>query len=242
MSTSRRELLYTGKSKQVWSTDDPDLVVVAFQDDATAFNGQKHAKITDKARANAAISAHLLGVVGEAGVRHHLVEVLGPTEQLCRRLSVIPVEVVVRNRVAGSLAKRYGLDEGATLPFPLVELFYKSDALGDPLASEDVAAALGWAQRDELSAMREDALAVNEALQEHFTARGISLVDFKLEFGRDRLGGLWLCDEITPDGCRLWDAATGARLDKDVFRRDLGDLSETYRALHLRLLGRPLEA
>jgi phosphoribosylaminoimidazole-succinocarboxamide synthase len=229
-----KALLYTGKSKEVWSTDDPDRVVLRFLDRATAFNAKKVATVADKGRINCAITAHLFRLVAARGVTHHFHRELGPTELLCDRVEIVPIEVVVRNRAAGGLCKRYGVAEGTALAEPLVEYFYKSDALDDPLVSEDTAVALGFAKRWELAFLRESALEVNRVLQEFWTGLGVELVDAKYEYGR-RDGRLVLADELTPDGARLWDRATGQRLDKDVFRRDLGDLGDTYRALFARI-------
>jgi phosphoribosylaminoimidazole-succinocarboxamide synthase len=231
----RGELLYTGKSKAVFATDDPRRVILEFTDRASAFNAKKKAEVADKGRINCAISAHLFELVGRAGVPHHMIERLSPTELVCERVEIVPVEVVVRNRAAGGLTKRYGVAEGTVLKEPLVELFYKSDPLDDPLLTEQVAVLLGFAKRWEVAFMTETALATHAALAEFWKELGIELVDAKYEFGRTADGRLLLADELTPDGARLWDAKTGQRLDKDVFRRDLGDLGDTYRALHARI-------
>lgn len=236
-----RGVVYEGKSKRVHKTDDPALVILEFKDDATAFNGQKKASITDKGRVNNAIGTKLMGAVADAGIATHFVARLDERRLLVKKVEIVPVEIVVRNVCAGSFAKRYGLAEGAVFPWPIVELFYKSDALGDPLASDDVAVLLGWAKRRELEWMRAQALAVNEVLKRLFGDLGIDVVDFKLEFGRHE-GNLVLADEITPDGMRLWERGTGKKLDKDVFRRDLGDLTATYRDLYQRLFGAELGA
>lgn len=231
------ELLYEGKAKQIYAADDPERVVIRFKDDATAFNGVKRATVGGKGRINCAITAFLFDLVArEGGVAHHMVARLDEDHLLCERVEIVPVEVVVRNRVAGSFARRYGLTEGDPLPEPLIEFFYKSDALDDPLMGEDVAVWLGWARRWELQFMREATLAVNEVLLRFFGEHGIDLVDMKLEFGR-KDGRLLLADELTPDGMRLWERSTGRKLDKDVFRRDLADLGETYRELARRILG-----
>lgn len=231
------ELLYEGKAKQVYASDDPNRVVIRFKDDATAFNGVKRATVGGKGRINCAITAYLFDLVArEAGVAHHMVRRLDEERLLCERVEIVPVEVVVRNRVAGSFARRYGLEEGTPLPSPLIEFFYKSDALDDPLMGEDVPVWLGWAKRWELQFMREATLAVNETLSRFYGEHGIDLVDMKLEFGRQG-GRLLLADELTPDGSRLWERGTGRKLDKDVFRRDLADLGETYRELARRVLG-----
>lgn len=231
------ELLYEGKAKQVYASDDPARVILHFKDDATAFNGVKKATVGDKGRINCAISASLFDLVArEGGIRHHMVRKLDDTRMLCEKVEIVPVEVVVRNVVAGSLAKRYGLQEGAALPQPLVEFFYKSDALNDPLMSEDVAVALGFAKRWELQFMREAALELNRVLSDFWGGHGIDLIDIKFEFGRHE-GRLLLADELTPDGSRLWERSTGRKLDKDVFRRDLADLGDTYRELYSRVFG-----
>jgi phosphoribosylaminoimidazole-succinocarboxamide synthase len=236
MTLAPTQLVYEGKAKQVYATDDPAWVVIRFKDDATAFNGVKKASIADKGPINNRISAHLLGLVAQAGVPTAFKSVLDGRDQLFRKVEIIPVEVVVRNVVAGSFAKKLGLPEGQRLPRPVVEYFYKSDALNDPPINEDTAVILGWAAPWEIACMRERALKVNEVLTAFWDARGIDLVDFKLEFGRAD-GAVLLADEITPDGSRLWERGTGRHLDKDVFRRDLGDLGDTYRELYQRVFG-----
>lgn len=233
----REALLYEGKAKQVYATNDPRLVWMHFKDDATAFNGVKKASIAGKGEVNCRISTLLLERVAEAGVPTALLHALGPRDQLCWKVEIIPVEVVVRNRVAGSLARRLGREEGEVLPRPIVEHFYKSDALNDPQINEDLAISLGWAKAWELQAMREHALRINEVLLAFWGDLGIDLVDFKVEFGRVH-NAVVLADEITPDGSRLWERGTGRHLDKDVFRRDLGDLGEVYQELSNRIFAR----
>ncbi len=230
-------LLHQGKSKEVFETADPDLVLVRFTDQATAFNAKKVAQVAAKGKTNCAISARLFEEVGRAGVRHHMVQRLAETDLLCRRVEIIPVEVVVRTVVAGSFARRYGLTEGTRLPRPVVEWFYKSDALDDPLVGDDAVVALGWAEAWELAFLRHTALQVHAVLTDVWAQHGVDLIDAKYEFGRHD-GRLLLADELTPDGSRLWEQETGRPLDKDVFRRDLADLSETYQELAQRLLGR----
>lgn len=238
MSLLRGALLYEGKAKQVYATDDPERVWLHYKDSATAFDGVKKAEIADKGAVNCRISAHLLGLVArEAGVPTHLIALLGPRDQLCQRVQIIPIEVVVRNRAAGSLVKRYGREVGEVLPRPMVEFFYKSDALHDPPISDEHALLFGWARAWELAYLRDAALRCNDALQQFWDSLGITLVDFKLEFGRSADGRILLADEITPDGSRLWEKGTQRRLDKDVFRWDLGDLSDTYRELYQRVFG-----
>jgi phosphoribosylaminoimidazole-succinocarboxamide synthase len=234
----RGPLLYQGKSKQVFATDHPDRVILRFTDQATAFNAKKVANVPDKGRVNCAISVYLLRLLEQEGIATHLLDVVGDTEILCRKVEIVPVEVVVRNRAAGSFSKRYAIPEGTALGQPLVELFYKSDALDDPLVNAEAAVLLGWAKRWEIGYLTEVSLEINRILSAFWGELGIDFVDAKYEFGRAG-GALWLADEITPDGARLWDRTSGARLDKDVFRRDLGDLGETYRGLLARVLGTP---
>ncbi|TVQ89944.1 MAG: phosphoribosylaminoimidazolesuccinocarboxamide synthase [Deltaproteobacteria bacterium] len=236
MIPARGAALYKGKAKSVFATDDPSLVILRFSDEATAFNGVKQAVFQDKGRINCAITAHLFDELAARGVPSHMVRQLGERDLLCHKVEIIPVEVVVRNVIAGSLARRYGLTEGEPLDEPLVELFLKSDELNDPLLTEEVAVRFDFAKRWELQCMREQALQVNDLLRAFWGELGIDLIDFKLEFGRLD-GKVVLADEITPDGSRLWERGTGQRFDKDVFRRDLGDLSQTYRALHARVFG-----
>jgi len=236
---SHGALLRDGKSKKVFAVAGDDAhVIVHYKDDATAFNGVKHALIADKGAVNAALNWHLMKMVEvKTGMASHLVRKLSEREQLCRRVAIVPVEVVVRNIVAGSAAKRFGREEGELLPFPMVEFFLKSDELGDPPMSDVHALAFGWAEQWELEYFRFAALKVNAALKDFWSDLGVDLVDFKLEFGRTPEGHLLLADEITPDGCRLWEKGSRRKLDKDVFRRDLGDLSDTYREVYQRVFG-----
>jgi len=232
----KREKLYEGKAKQVWSTDDPDLVVQYFKDDATAFNAQKKGTIAAKGVVNNAISEVLFKHLETQGVKTHLVERLSEREMLVKKLQIVPVELVVRNIVAGSMAKRLGLEEGADLPSPIVELFYKDDALGDPMINEWHVTVLKMATRAEIDHMTEQGLRINELLRAFFLERGILLVDFKLEFGRTASGEILLGDEICPDTCRFWDAKTREKLDKDRFRRDLGGVEEAYQEVYRRVV------
>jgi phosphoribosylaminoimidazole-succinocarboxamide synthase len=241
MAWDRGEQLYEGKAKRVWSTPrSADHVLIEFKDDATAFNGVKKASIEDKGVINCAITTHIFALMESAGVPTHFVEQVDSRHIACHALQIIPVEVVIRNYCAGSLAKRYGRPEGAKLPAPLVEYFYKSDELDDPLMTADHAVLFGWATLDELKTCSEMALRVNDVLAEFWSDLGVDLVDFKLEFGRTRDGRIVLADEITPDGSRLWEKGTWRKLDKDVFRRDLGSLTDTYRELYRRVFGRDL--
>jgi phosphoribosylaminoimidazole-succinocarboxamide synthase len=232
----RKEQLYEGKAKQVWSTDDPELVIQYFKDDATAFNAQKRGTIASKGVLNNAISEHLFKLLEGAGVKTHLVERLSEREMLVRKLRIFPIEVVVRNVVAGSLAKRMGREEGERLASPVVELYYKDDALGDPMINESHALVFGLATRADLDAIVATSLRVNAVLQPFFAERDLTLVDFKLEFGRAADGTILLGDEICPDTCRFWDVKTGERLDKDRFRRDLGGVEEAYQEVYRRVV------
>ena len=232
---ARTELRYEGKAKRVYATADPDLYRVEYKDDATAYNAAKRGTIADKGEMNAAITATLMRHLETEGIRTHFVAQLGPNEQLVRRVEIVPVEVIVRNRAAGSFAARYGVEEGPDLDPVVIEWCLKSDALGDPPMNDATAVALGFATEDQLEALFEGAIAVNEALRPFFAERGLDLVDFKLEFGTDADGHLLLADEISPDTCRLWDLESGERLDKDRFRRDLGGVEEAYREVARRV-------
>ncbi|PRX38987.1 phosphoribosylaminoimidazole-succinocarboxamide synthase [Planifilum fimeticola] len=234
---NRGELLYEGKAKKLFRTEDPDVVRVVYKDDATAFDGKKKGNLPGKGEMNNRISAFFFRYLAKNGVDNHFVRRLSPTEQLVRKVKILPLEVVVRNRAAGSLAKRLGLEEGTPLPRPVVEFYYKNDELGDPLINEDHIAVLRLATPDQLEEMKNIALRVNGLLMELMEGRGVILVDFKLEFGLDRDGRLLLADEISPDTCRFWDAGTEEKLDKDRFRRDLGDVVEAYREIWRRLGG-----
>lgn len=232
----RRELLYEGKAKQIWSTDDPTLVIQYFKDDATAFNAQKRGTIVGKGVLNNAISERLFRLLESEGVRTHFVERLSDREMLVRRLEIFPVELVVRNVAAGSLVQRLGLEDGRVLPAPIVELYYKNDALGDPMINQWHATVLGMATQEELDTIIATSLRVNAILQPFLAERGLTLVDFKLEYGRSADGSILLGDEICPDTCRLWDATTRERLDKDRFRRDLGRVEEAYQEVYRRVV------
>lgn len=232
----RRARIYEGKAKILYETDDPDLLIQYFKDDATAFNAAKRGTIVGKGVMNNRISATLLAHVAEHGVPTHFVKVLSDREMLVKRLQIIKIEVVVRNIVAGSLAKRLGLPEGQALAEPVLEFFYKDDALGDPMINDYHIRMLRLASGAEMEAIVDGAFRVNELLTEYFDRRGILLVDFKLEFGRHK-GEILLGDEITPDGCRLWDKATQEKMDKDRFRRDLGGVEEAYAEVLRRVCG-----
>ncbi|AWP38414.1 MULTISPECIES: phosphoribosylaminoimidazolesuccinocarboxamide synthase [Heyndrickxia] len=230
-------LVYEGKAKRLYETEDPDVLRVEYKDSATAFNGVKKAEIEGKGQLNNEISSLIFKRLAEKGVKSHFIRKISEREQLVRRVEIIPLEVVVRNVVAGSLAKRLGLEEGTPVGQPVVEFYYKKDELGDPLITEDHVRLLGIASSEDLQFLRKQALAVNESLKALFAEIGVRLVDFKLEFGRGRDGAILLADEISPDTCRLWDRATNEKLDKDVFRRDLGSLTEVYQEILNRLRG-----
>jgi phosphoribosylaminoimidazole-succinocarboxamide synthase len=234
-AVEQREKLYEGKAKIVYATSRPDLIVQYFKDDATAFNALKRGTIVGKGVVNNQMSATLFRLLERARVPTHYVATLSEREMLCRRLDIILIEVIVRNVVAGSLAKRTGLEEGTAIAPPVVELYYKSDALGDPMINDDHVRMLRLATPRELSWIRRSALRINQALRPHLARRGLLLVDFKLEFGRAR-GRLYLGDEISPDTCRLWDARTRAKLDKDRFRQDLGGVEEAYQEVYRRVV------
>ncbi|HZG59712.1 MAG TPA: phosphoribosylaminoimidazolesuccinocarboxamide synthase [Anoxybacillus sp.] len=232
------ELLYEGKAKKVYVTDKENVLWIEYKDSATAFNGEKKATILGKGRLNNEITSLLFSKLHSAGIDNHFIEKRSATEQLVKKVTIIPLEVVVRNYVAGSLAKRLGLAEGTRLEKPLIEFYYKNDCLGDPLLLEDHIAILKLATFEQISVLKKAALKVNEILTQHFQACHIRLIDFKLEFGLDSEGKILLADEISPDTCRLWDMDTNEKLDKDVFRRDLGSLTDAYEIILQRLGGR----
>jgi phosphoribosylaminoimidazole-succinocarboxamide synthase len=231
----KKAQLYEGKAKKVFETADPDVVIQYFKDDATAFNAQKRGTIMNKGVVNNKMSAKLFGLLEERGIPTHFIQQLSDREMLVKRLKIVPVEVVVRNIIAGSLAKRLGIEEGKTAPFPIVEFYYKNDALGDPIMIEDHIKALGLATEEQIRLMKSYALKINDIMKEFFDKRGIMLVDFKLEFGLHK-GEILLGDEIAPDTCRLWDKKTMEKLDKDRFRRDLGKVEEAYQEVLKRVL------
>ena len=220
-------MFYEGKAKKLYTTSDPDLVIQYFKDDATAFNAKKRGTIEDKGVMNNRMSELFFTLLEGAGVRTHFVRRLDDREMLCKRLDIVPVETVVRNIVAGSMAKRLGREEGAPLKQPVVEYYYKSDPLDDPLIYPEHAIEFGWATASEIEQIKSLALRVNEVLKRFLDERGVLLVDFKLEFGRHK-GEILLGDEICPDTCRFWDKQTRQKLDKDRFRRDLGGVEEAY--------------
>lgn len=221
------KMMYEGKAKKIYSTEDESKVVVYYKDDATAFNGEKKGQIEDKGVMNNTITSILFEILEKNGVKTHFIEKLSEREQLCKKVEIVPLEVIVRNVAAGSMAKRYGIAEGTELKTTVLELSYKNDDLGDPLINDYHAVAMGLTTFDELKTIYEAASKVNKVLSEIFLAQNIKLIDFKLEFGRAD-GEILLADEISPDTCRFWDATTGEKLDKDRFRRDLGNVKEAY--------------
>ncbi len=234
----KRALLYEGKAKRVYGTSDENIVWLEYKDSATAFNGEKKANITGKGRLNNEITSLLFLKLKDMGIESHFIEKLSETEQLVKKVSIIPLEVVVRNLAAGSFSKRLGIEEGQPLSKPLVEFYYKDDSLGDPIMTEDHIEELKLATEKEVAILKKNALEVNKALSAFFAELGIRLIDFKLEFGKDSNGEIMLADEVSPDTCRLWDIKTNAKLDKDVFRRDLGNLTEAYENILARLGGK----
>ena len=228
--------LYEGKAKRVYATEDPNLLIVSYKDDATAFNGLKKGTIAGKGVINNQMSNRLMIRLAKAGVPNHFVEELNERDTLVRRVQIVPLEVIVRNIAAGSFSKRYGVDEGVVFDKPTVEYSYKNDALGDPLLNTSHALALGAATEEEIETIRRYALKVNEFLKAFWLECGVILVDFKLEFGRTADGEIILADEISPDTCRLWDAKTHEKLDKDRFRRDLGGVEDAYKEIMKRLM------
>ncbi|MBR3099706.1 MAG: phosphoribosylaminoimidazolesuccinocarboxamide synthase [Clostridia bacterium] len=220
--------LYEGKAKKVFETDDPSLLIVSYKDDATAFNGLKKGSIAGKGVINNQMSNYLMALIEKEGIPTHFVRELSDRDTLVRRVAIIPLEVIVRNIAAGSFAKNYGVSEGTVFDRPTVEFSYKNDALGDPLIAPSHILALHLVTEKELDTVSGYALRINEILRSFWSKRGITLVDFKIEFGKTPDGTVILADEISPDTCRLWDTATGTRLDKDRFRRDLGNVEEAY--------------
>jgi len=235
----KRELLYEGKAKKLYKTDDENLLIAEFKDDLTAFNAQKKGSESGKGALNAKISANLFRLLEkEAGIKTHLVEQLDDTHQLVKKVDIIPIEVVVRNTATGSLSKRLGIEDGKVLPFTLVEFYYKEDALNDPIICRDHALLMGLVDsEDKLDKLVELGKKINEVLKEFFAKRRLNLVDFKVEFGIDKDGEILLSDEISPDSCRFWDMDTNEKLDKDRFRQGLGNVKVAYEEVLNRILG-----
>lgn len=231
MAVVKDTLLYEGKAKKVWSVvGDPDVVVQEFKNDATAFNGEKRGSWESKGIVNNIVACALFRYLESNGIKTHLVEQLSDNEMLIKKLQIVPLEVIVRNRAAGSFVKRYGATEGITFKEPTFEFSYKRDDLGDPLINESHAIALGLASKEDIAHIRSQALQINDLLKKFFIERGIELIDFKLEFGRHK-GEILLGDEISPDTCRFWDVKTGEKMDKDRFRFDLGNVEGAYQKM-----------
>ena len=220
--------LYEGKAKKVWATDDENIVIVDYKDDATAFNGEKKGTIVGKGVVNNKMSNYLMQLLEKEGVPTHFVEELSDRETAVKRVSIVPLEVIIRNRAAGSICKRLGLEEGMDFVCPSIEFSYKDDDLGDPLISEYHAISCGFATREEVDTITKYAFKVNDVLKAYFAQIGVELIDFKLEFGKTADGTIVLADEISPDTCRFWDIKTHEKLDKDRFRRDMGGVEEAY--------------
>jgi len=231
----KREQLYEGKAKKVFATDDPELLIVSYKDDATAFNGRKKGTIAGKGVINNRMSNLLMQRLEKAGIPTHFAEELSDRETLVKRVAIVPLEVIVRNIAAGSFSVRYGVEEGFVFETPTIEFSYKNDELGDPLMDEYHAIAMKLATKEEIETIKKYAFGVNEQLKAFWAECGVTLVDFKLEFGRLSGGTIVLADEISPDTCRLWDSKTGEKLDKDRFRRDLGGVEDAYAEVMKRL-------
>ncbi|MDA3958119.1 MAG: phosphoribosylaminoimidazolesuccinocarboxamide synthase [Oceanispirochaeta sp.] len=227
----KEKMMYEGKAKRVYATNDPAYVIVSYKDDATAFNGEKKGQIADKGIFNNAITTALFKILEKEGVPTHFVEKLDDRDQLCKAVTIIPLEVIVRNVIAGSMAKRLGIEEGTEIPNTVFEICYKNDAFGDPLINDHHAVAMGLSTYDELKQIYAITADVNRIMTEFFDKQGIRLIDFKIEFGKTADATLLLADEISPDTCRFWDKETNQKLDKDRFRRDLGDVQQAYREI-----------
>lgn len=234
----KKEQLYEGKAKKVFATDDANLVIVDYKDDATAFNGEKKGTITGKGVINNVMSNHMFQLLEQQGVPTHFVEQLSERETLVKKVSIVPLEVIIRNISAGSFAKRFGVEEGIVFDEPTIEFSYKNDELGDPLMNAYHAIALKAATREEIETIKAMAFKVNEVMKQYFDTLNVILVDFKLEFGKTSDGKIVLADEISPDTCRLWDKTTKEKLDKDRFRRDMGGVEEAYQEIMKRVMGK----
>ena len=231
----KMEQLYEGKAKRVFLTEDPEVVIVSYKDDATAFNGEKKGTISGKGVVNNRMTNHVFKMMEKEGIPTHLVEELNDRETAVKKVEIVPLEVIVRNVAAGSFSKRMDVEEGTELLCPILELSYKNDELGDPFINDDYALALGLAEQEEIDTIRTYAKKVNEFLKGYFLDAGMKLIDFKIEFGRLPDGTIILADEVSPDTCRLWDVDTNEKLDKDRFRRDMGNVEEAYEEVFRRL-------
>ncbi len=233
----KKEMLYEGKAKKVYATDDPNLVIVSYKDDATAFNGLKKGTITGKGVINNKMTNYMFGLLEKAGVPTHLVEELNDRETLVKKVEIVPLEVIVRNVAAGSFSKKLGIEEGTPLKCPTLEFSYKNDDLGDPFINDYYALGLGLATKEEIDTISEYAFKVNDFMKDFFKKLNIDLIDFKIEFGRTPDGTVILADEISPDTCRFWDSTTHEKLDKDRFRRDMGGVEDAYNEIMHRIFG-----
>ena len=233
----KKELLYEGKAKKVFATDDPNVVLVSYKDDATAFNGLKKGTISGKGAINNRVTNYMMELLEKEGVKTHLVKELSDRETLVKKVTIVPLEVIIRNISAGSFAKRYGVEEGIVFAEPTIEFSYKNDDLGDPLINDYHALALGLATKEEIETIKSMAFKVNDVMKAFFKNLKVDLVDFKLEFGKTADGEIVLADEISPDTCRFWDSETHEKLDKDRFRRDMGNVEDAYKEMMKRILG-----
>ncbi len=233
----KKELLYEGKAKKVYKTDDEDLLIVSYKDDATALDGLKKGTITGKGAINNRMSNYLMRLLEKNGVHTHFVKELSDRDTVVKKVSIVPLEVIIRNISAGHFAQRYGVKEGIVFAEPTIEFSYKNDDLHDPLLNSYHAIALGLATKEEIELIKNMSFKVNTVLKEYFLSRNVTLVDFKLEFGKTKDGQIILADEISPDTCRFWDAKTGEKLDKDRFRRDMGGVEEAYNEMMRRVFG-----
>lgn len=233
----KKEMLYEGKAKRVYATENPEILLVDYKDDATAFNGLKKGTISGKGAINNRVTNYMMQILEKEGVPTHFVEELSERETLVKKVSIVPLEVIIRNISAGSFAKRYGVEEGIVFAEPTIEFSYKNDDLGDPLINSYHAIALGLATKAEIERIKEMAFKVNDVMKKFFKEIGVDLVDFKLEFGKTSDGTIVLADEISPDTCRFWDSETHEKLDKDRFRRDLGNVEDAYQEMMKRILG-----
>lgn len=237
MTYAKGEMLYEGKAKKVYKTNDPEAYIVDYKDDATAFNGEKKGSIHEKGIINNRVTNHLMKLVESKGVPTHLIQEISDRETVVKKVTIVPLEVIVRNIAAGSLSKRLGLPEGTKMPKTVLEYSYKDDDLGDPLVNDYHIYALGVATPEELKLIADYAFKVNDILTDYLKDANIELIDFKIEFGKTSDGTIILADEISPDTCRFWDSTTGEKLDKDRFRRNMGGEEEAYKEIMKRLLG-----
>lgn len=237
MAYQKGELLYEGKAKKLYKTDDENVLISEFKDDLTAFNAEKKGSEEGKGALNCKISTALFGLLTKNGVETHLIETVSDTEQVVKKVEIIPIEVVVRNVATGSLTKRLGIKDGTVLPFTLVEFYYKDDALGDPILNDQHCLVMGLAKEEELEVLKTLGRKINDVMRPFFKETGLNLIDFKVEFGRDKDGKILLADEISPDSCRFWDVASGEKMDKDRFRQGLGNVKVAYEEVLKRIMG-----